>query len=67
MADMSVADLHHGLRHGLGAIERDPSLVADALKACVAILTFDDRYMEFKDILPELLNVSLFRNGLYSS
>jgi len=59
VADMPVADLRHGLRHGLGAIETDPSLVADALKACVSILTFDDRYTEFKDIIPEMLNVRL--------
>lgn len=57
VADMSISDLRHGLRHGLGGMEKEPSLVAEALKACVAVLSFDDRFAEFKDLIPEMLNV----------
>lgn len=62
VADMQVFDLLRGLRYGLAAIDTDVSLVADAIKACVAILVYDDRYREFKDLVPEMLNVS----GLFS-
>lgn len=57
---MPATDLKHALRHGLASIDKNPEIVKDALKACVVILTFDDRYNEFKDIVPEMLNVSSF-------
>ncbi|KAK9900799.1 ARM repeat-containing protein [Cystobasidium minutum MCA 4210] len=56
VADMSISDLTQSLRHGLGALDKDVSLTADALKACVAVLKFDDRFEEFKGLIPEMLN-----------
>lgn len=54
---MPVQDLLQCLRLGLGAIDKDVALAAEALKASVAVLRFDDRFEEFKGLLPEMLNV----------
>lgn len=62
VADMPVQDLLQCLRMGLGAIDKDVSLVSEALKACVAVLRFDDRFEEFKGLIPEMLNVGFFRS-----
>jgi hypothetical protein len=56
---MEIPTLRRCLRHGL-SVENDKSteLVAEAIKAAVAVLNLDDRWVELKDIIPEMLHVS---------
>lgn len=64
---MTVQDLTQSLRHGLGAEENDVALTSEALKACVAVLNFDDRFEEFKGLIPDILNVSMSSSGALSA